>query len=55
MAGYYGFTLVVRVSVAVSLCSSVVCPSVFLLRDNNLSEYEWIFTKLSMCIDIVEI
>ena len=26
-----------------------------LFLDNNLSKYQWIFTKLGMCIDIVEI
>ena len=28
---------------------------VFLFPDDNLSKYQWIFTKLGMCIDIVEI
>ena len=28
---------------------------VFLFQDNNLSKSQWIFTKLEMCIDIVEI
>ena len=32
----------------------MVCPAVFLFQD-NLSKYQWIFTKLGMCIDIVEI
>ena len=27
----------------------------FSFLDNNLSKYQWIFTKLDMCIDIVEI
>ena len=27
----------------------------FLFPDNNLSKYPWIFTKLGMCIDIMEI
>ena len=45
VAGYYGFTLDVRVSVR---------PSV-LFPDDNLSKHQWIFTKLPMCIDIVEI
>ena len=43
MAGYYGFTLVVRPSVH------------FSFPDDNLSKRQWIFTKLGMCIDIVEI
>ena len=35
---------------------SVVRPSVhFSFPDNNLSKHQWIFTKLGMCIDIVEI
>ena len=29
--------------------------SVFSSPDDNLSKYQWIFTKLGMCIDIVEI
>ena len=43
VAGYYGFPLVVRESVR------------FLFLDDNLSKRQWIFTKLGMCIDIVEI
>ena len=43
VAGYYGFTLVVRVSVR------------FSFPDDNLSKHKLIFTKLGMCIDIVEI
>ena len=27
--------------------------SVFLFPDDNLSNYQWIFTKLCMCIDIL--
>ena len=35
---------------------SIVCPSVrFLVPDDNLSKHQWIFTKLGMCIDIMEI
>ena len=30
-------------------------PYVFLILDDNLSKYQWIVTKLCMCIDIVEI
>ena len=29
--------------------------SVFLFLDDNFSKYQWIFTKLGMCIDIVDI
>ena len=49
VAGYYGFTLVVCVFVC--MC---VHPSIILLND-NLSKYQWIFNKLGICIDIVEI
>ena len=48
VAGYYGFTLDVHVSVH----PSSVCNS---FPDDNLSKHQWIFTKLGMCIDIVEI
>ena len=35
---------------------SVVRPSVRIsFPDDNLSKHQWIFTKLGMCIDIVEI
>ena len=34
---------------------SFVRPSVFPFPDDNLSKYQWIFAKLGMCIDIVEI
>ena len=39
---------------ALSACNT----SIFLFQDNkfnNLSKFQWIFTKLDMCIDIVEI
>ena len=68
VVGYYGFTKVVRVSIRLSIGSdkcilvvspsvslSVVCPSVFLIPDDNLSEWQWNFTKLCMCIGVVEI
>ena len=29
--------------------------SVFSFPDDNVSKYQWIFTKLAKCIDIVEI
>ena len=49
VAGFYGFMLDIRVS-------SVVHPSLrFSFSDDNLSKHQWIFTKLGMCIDIVEI
>ena len=47
MAGYCGFTLEVRVSIRLSVCYS--------FPDDNLSKHQWIFTKLGMCIDIVDI
>ena len=28
---------------------------IFLFPDDNLSKHQWIFTKLGMCIDIIEI
>ena len=52
VAGYYGFKLVVRASVPVSIHR----PSVrFSFLDDNLSKHQCVFTKLDMCIDIVEI
>ena len=55
VAGYYGFTLDVRVFVhpCVCLCISHTSICVWFL-DDNLSK-QWIFTKLGLCIDIVEI
>ena len=55
MAGYYGITLAVRVSIQLSVHPSVIRQSVFSFPDNNLSKYHWNFTKHGMCIDIVEI
>ena len=49
--GYYGIMLAVHVSVY----QSVVRQSVFSFPDNNLSKCPWMFTKLGMCVDIVEI
>ena len=31
------------------------CPSVVSFLDDKFSKCQWIFTKLGMCIDIVEI
>ena len=47
-------------SVSPSICQfislSIVRPSVhFSFPDDNLSKHQWVFTKLGMCIDIVEI
>ena len=50
VTGYYGIILVV----CVSICVSYVWPSVFLFP-GNLSKFQWIFTKLGMYIDIVEV
>ena len=33
---------------------SYICPSVFLFLDDNLSKYQWNFTKLGLCIDILD-
>ena len=42
--------------VCLSVLLSVSRPSVcFLFPDDNLSKRHWIFFKLGMCIDIVEI
>ena len=43
-------------SVCLSVRPSVVRPSVrFSFPDDNLSKRQWIFTKLGMCPDIVDI
>ena len=52
VAGYYGFMLDISVSVHLS----VIRPSIrFSFPDDNLSKHQWIFTKLVLCIDIVDI
>ena len=60
VGGIYGVTFDYRVSVHRSYRPtarpSVVRPPVRIsFSDDNLSKYQWIFTKLSMAIDIVEI
>ena len=56
VAGYYGFTLDVHVSVHLSVHPSVCRTSVrFSFPDDNLGKHWWIFTKFGMCIDMVEI
>ena len=56
VAGYYGFTLDVCVSVCPSVSRTSVRRSVcFSFPDDNLSKLQWIFTRLGMCIDIVDI
>ena len=43
-------------SVGLFVRPSVVRPSVrFSFPDDNLSKHQWIFSKLGMCIDIVNI
>ena len=43
-------------SVCLSVCLSVRPSYIrFSFPDDNLSKHQWIFTKLGMCIDIVEI
>ena len=54
VVGYYGFTLVVRVSLCQYIYHSSIPPSLFLFPDDNLSEYQWIFTKLGVFIHNVE-
>ena len=51
VAGYYSFMLAVYVSIH----QSVVCPSVSLFQGDNLNKYQWIFIKLGMFSDIMEI
>ena len=55
VVGYYGFTLVVLESVRLSYVCPFVHPSVRPFPADNLSKNQWIFTKLGICIDIVEI
>ena len=43
-------------SVCPSVCRLSLCPSIHIsFLDDNLSKRQWIFAKLGMCIDIVEI
>ena len=63
---YYGIKLVVLVSVHLSIHLIYVGPSLFSFPylpptailsfpDDNFSKYHWYFTKLCVCIGIVEI
>ena len=53
---HWGIIVSCWMSVCLSVRLSVVRPSVrILFPDDNLSKSQWIFTKLGMCIDIVEI
>ena len=51
VAGYFGFTLVLHESVR----PLVLYLSAFSFPDDNLSKYKWIFSKLGVGIDIMEI
>ena len=42
-------------SVCLSVRPSVVRPSVFSFPDDNLSNCQWVYTKLGVSTDIVEI
>ena len=55
VAGYYGIRLAVRVCFSLSVRPSVVHLSILSFPDYNLSKCQCIFTKLNVCIDIVEI
>ena len=60
MVEYYGLMLVVFVFfypcvVHTSVHLLYVYQFVFSFPDDNLSKCQWIFTKLSMCIGIVEV
>ena len=37
------------------LCHISVSQSIILFPDDNLKKYQWIFTQLNVCVDIVEI
>ena len=53
MVGYYGFMLDICVS---SVRQSYIHPFIrFSFPDDNLRKHQWIFTKLGICIDIVEV
>ena len=54
VAGYYGFMLDIRVSVHPSVSRTAVHPAIFRFWMIT-SKHQWIWTKLGMCIDIVEI
>ena len=49
---------VLKFHIWLTLCTSthrsVICPSLFSFPDDSLSYYQWLFTKLGVCIDIVE-
>ena len=45
----------VHVSIRLFINLSYVHPSIFWFLDDNLSKCQWIFTKLGLCIYIVDI
>ena len=47
--------ITVSLWLSASVCMSVCPASVFLFLEVNLSMYQWVVTKLGICIDIVEI
>ena len=51
VVAYYGITLAVRVSIPLSVCHL----SVFSFPNVNLSKSQWIFNKLCVCINILQI
>ena len=53
VAGYYGFTLDIHVSVCPSSNLLHFGPSIFYFQ--MMSKYQWIFARLGMYIDIVKI
>ena len=57
VVGYYGSTLDIRVSVSLSIHLTSIPPFVhsYFCFFMITSKCQWIFTKLDMCIDIVEI
>ena len=55
MAGYYYIALYLFVQLCLSVCRRSVYTSIFSFLDDNLSKFLQIFTKLNVCIDIVEI
>ena len=59
MAGYDGITLAAHLFISPSVVPPSIhpfdCLSIFSFPDDNLGKCQWIFTKLGMCIDIVNI
>ena len=57
VAGYYGFTLDVCVGKFRQILTELSAQDtpIFLFPDDNFSKHKWIFTKLGMCIDTMEV